>query len=1037
MASKSYRKFMATGLSAAVVASVVAPVAGAASYTDVKAGSWYEDAVNYVTEAGYMQGTGVGFEPESKMTRAQAAQLFTNIFGIADENLTEDFSDVSEKNWYHGAVAAVLEHGIMNGMGNGKFAPEANLTRGQMAAIVVRAYELEDHEGSGHSFTDIEGHMFEKEIAILADLGLIDGMGDGSFAPDAHVTRAQMAQFIYNMEAPVFPAVESVEAVDATTLEVTVDGSWTQEEVDALIATGEYELTVEGEDATHTVGKVTVKTAEASASEDTTTLVLSEISPELAAGEFTLAINGYAVEGTEFKYEAPATPEVSASAVGAKKLEVKFNKAVDTEKAKVTLKKGTSNIGLASVTFSEDKKSAILDLNGKLSEGTYTVSVEGLTGEALTSEVKVENEKVAGVELLSDNALITETNTVQVGYKVVNQYGENITSSTAMYDLVYNATSGYTVTSVDSGKATLVKTGAKAGDTFTLTLIDSKSANSTSKIVTVSDKAMTSDVVFSGIYNAKGSALNEDNKAESFFLTINAKDQYGNAVTNLAKLEDDLIVTVSNPAVLGVKDVSEAAEVQEFTTYEDADKKKHTAIALDPKTAGESIITVVSKSNGKAVSYKVTVDSGVKLDVVTLGAPNGLVAGGDTFLVPLSIADNKGNAITDASKVDGKLTFSGSGYDAIKVVSKEGSLYAEVTATETVTQTSLVITVKSQTEKYDTEVVTVKPTATAKAVIGLKSNVSSSIYADQKLSLEAKHFVVQDQYGREMDTTSEDFTATIVASDNTEKSTVSVSGLEITAGSAKGTEAVTFELDGVTNSSTDVTFRVVDRSEFVSYEVADISKLYANGTIGGTAEAPTAPSFDYEDDYATELVVNGITADGKKVQLPSSEFTVYETSAYVGYNGGVLDAVQDTDRTKTFEGSVNLIVTINETGQELTKQVVVSEATPKVAKVEAIVNSKAVTTLDYDISEDLTPGFDSTDIAGLLKVTDTYGVTNASLAVVDRVTFSNIVDKAGNDLDINVNGTASANLSSLAVGDTFDATMVVGGQSLKLAVTVK
>ncbi|MCM3733443.1 S-layer homology domain-containing protein [Fictibacillus nanhaiensis] len=431
MASKSYRKFMATGLSAAVVASVVAPVAGAAaSYTDVKAGSWYEEAVNYVTEVGYMQGTGKGFEPESKMTRAQAAQLFTNIFGIEDKNLKEDFSDVSDKAWYRDAVAAVLEHGIMNGIGNGKFAPEANLTRGQLAAIVVRAYGFEGAEGSEQSFSDIKGHMFEEEISILASLGLVNGVGAGKFAPDANVTRAQMAQIIYNIDNPgfVFPEVTAVKAVDTKTVEVTVDGAWSQEDVDALVEAG-YELTVEGK-ASHKVGKVTVKAADASASEDTTTLVLSEISPELVAGEeLSIAVDGEKVPGSEFKYEAPATPEVtSVSAINAKTIQVKFNKAI--KKSTVVNADGTLENGVISITelgtapavnadaslatLSEDGKTLTITASGSsYFNGQYTITVKSAvtdtTDKALTAyssvftNVDTNRPVVSGVEYLNIN----------------------------------------------------------------------------------------------------------------------------------------------------------------------------------------------------------------------------------------------------------------------------------------------------------------------------------------------------------------------------------------------------------------------------------------------------------------------------------------------------------------------------------------------------------------------------------------------------------------------------------------------------------
>ncbi|MFD1358997.1 S-layer homology domain-containing protein [Fictibacillus halophilus] len=436
MASKSYRKFMATGLSAAVVASVVAPVAGAAaSYTDVKDTHWAKEAIDYVSEVGYMQGNGKGFAPDTNMTRAEAAQLFTNIFGIADESLTEDFSDVSEKDWFHDAVAAVLEHEIMNGMGNDKFAPNANLTRGQLAAIVVRAYGFEGAEGSEHSFSDIEGHMFEEEISILASLGLVNGVGGDKFAPDAHVTRAQMAQIIYNIDNPAdfLPVVTAVEAVDTKTVEVTVEGSWTQEDVDALVEAG-YELTVEGEES-HKVGKVTVKAADASASEDTTTLVLSEISPELVEGEeFSLAVNGEIVEGSTFEVPVVTPKVASVSAINAKQVVVNFNKTLNSDSAVVGDASEAALYTLdgtpaTSAVLSDDKKSVTLTFAGDV-EGADQVLVVNpiVTNDKDENGAWVKTVKYSGIFSYTDSAKPVITSTSYANGKITLNFSEDLSA---------------------------------------------------------------------------------------------------------------------------------------------------------------------------------------------------------------------------------------------------------------------------------------------------------------------------------------------------------------------------------------------------------------------------------------------------------------------------------------------------------------------------------------------------------------------------------------------------------------------------------
>lgn len=433
MASKSYRKFMATGLSAAVVASVVAPVAGAASFSDVKPGAWYEGAVNYVTENGYMNGTDKGFEPMKPLTRAEAAGIFANRFDLYDTNLEADFSDVKDGAWYHNAVAAVSENGIMGSTGNDMFSPDRKITRGEMAALIVRAYGFEVEGEVEHTFTDIEGNMFENDIATLVAWGITNGKTDELFAPGDTVSRAEMAAFIQKADEAVAPipgpVVESVKAIDATSVEVTLEGTYTQEEVDAMIAAG-YELTVVAGDDVHEVGKVTVKAAEASASADTTTLVLSEISPELPAGvELSLAVNGEVVEGTEFKYEAPATPEVtSVSAITKTGVDVVLPKVevaqedfvievLDPTGKMVEVKPVNLEIGDSEITF--EFKTALTEV----ALGTWTVGGVSFDASAQAA-VQTVNASTNEVELL---------NALKSSY-FVNVNADFITSYDALLD---------------------------------------------------------------------------------------------------------------------------------------------------------------------------------------------------------------------------------------------------------------------------------------------------------------------------------------------------------------------------------------------------------------------------------------------------------------------------------------------------------------------------------------------------------------------------------------------------------------------------
>jgi trimeric autotransporter adhesin len=1074
MASKSYRKFMATGLSAAVVASVVAPVASAA-YDDVKPGAWYEEAINYVTEMGHMEGTGKGFEPGSDMTRAQAAQLFANILGLDGTGLEVDFTDVKEGAWYYEAIAAVKEHGVMNGSG-AKFNPGATLTRGEMAAIIVRAYDLSGHEGREHSFTDIEGNQFATEIAILADLGIVDGVSEGKFAPNAKVNRAQMASFIYKTEVDPFPAVTSVVAVDTKTVEVTVEGAWTQEQVDALVEAGN-ELTVEGEES-HTVGKVTVKAAEASASEDTTTLVLSEIAPELVAGEeLSLAVNGKEVPGSEFKYEAPATPEVtSVSAIKAKQVKVEFNKEIDTTKATITVKKGTSNVGVAKVTFAEDKKSAVLELNNKLTEGAYTVSVAGLTDTALTTNLVAQNERVDSIGFTSDIAL-SVTGGIEVGYQVLNQYGEDVSKS-ALADLTTSVT-GSANPSASNGVVSAAGT-YKVGDKVGVTIVDKLSGKSGVATVTVVAESKPAEISVASFYSKNSKALTEDTAATAgnFFLVVDVKDQYGKEVTDLSALNPNAFTKVVSNAGVSLGNFS----------YEVINNVKEVVIPVTfspTAVKGDYSFTLVSNSTGKSTTYSVNVAEGTKVDTVAVGTPDGLVAGNETVLIPLEVADNKGVAVSDLKTLEAGITsLNVEGATGEKLVVKEGKVYIQATTSSVAANATgnLVVTVQTETNKIATKVITVKPDAQPKAIDSLSTDVTKTLLKGEALELDWADFVILDQYGRTMDLDEDALAYRIVASDDvTVPGAVTISTADTEAdaivltGSEKGSEFINFQLQrfdvaeadfvNVNGSDTDIQFNVVAKTEFTSYEIAPIETLYAGDIT-----------------YTRDFEVYGVTSAGQKVLLPAAEYNVvFDVNSDSDTEGGAGDAVSldlnidkaantiavgedlidlvvDTASTATLpltkEYTVKVVIN-NAAATELTTKVVVSAEAPKVASFgfssTGVSTGTALSKLTFEASDvdpligNLTGALDFAELETKLHYQDQYGKKLPDIIGDAYLTFSSLADAntstdtiaAGADALINLNGSKAANVTNLEAGDTLVVKVSINGIEKSIPVEIK
>lgn len=136
--------------------------------------------------------------PEGNISRAETATIFFRLLkaDIRDGNLTADneFSDVSGGQWHNKAVSTMAKLGIVKGRRADRFAPDASITRAEFAAICAR-FSTKPVENSG-SFSDISGHWAENEIERAAAFGWISGYPDGTFRPDARITRAEAMTMI-------------------------------------------------------------------------------------------------------------------------------------------------------------------------------------------------------------------------------------------------------------------------------------------------------------------------------------------------------------------------------------------------------------------------------------------------------------------------------------------------------------------------------------------------------------------------------------------------------------------------------------------------------------------------------------------------------------------------------------------------------------------------------------------------------------------------------------------------------------------------
>ena len=170
-------------------------------FADIDKSAWYHDAVDYVLNEGMMNGTGDGnFAPDAALSRAMLVQILYNIEDKPAVETELKFSDVAEGAWYYDAVMWAAENGIVQGTGNGTFAPEREISREQMVTILYRYAGSPEVVDPVLTFADAAevSDWAKPTVAWAAENGIVQGVGDNRFAPAGGTTRAAAAQVMMN-----------------------------------------------------------------------------------------------------------------------------------------------------------------------------------------------------------------------------------------------------------------------------------------------------------------------------------------------------------------------------------------------------------------------------------------------------------------------------------------------------------------------------------------------------------------------------------------------------------------------------------------------------------------------------------------------------------------------------------------------------------------------------------------------------------------------------------------------------------------------
>ena len=172
-----------------------------AHFTDIGAGDWYHEAVDFAVENGLFGGmSATTFEPNTAMTRAMLVTVLWRYEGSPAEG-TNSFTDVPDGQWYTDAVAWAAHNGIVGGVGNNRFDPNGNITREQMATILFRysnslGLDTSDREELDY-FPDgdqVSAYAVDA-LSWAVSTGLING-SEGKLLPQGNATRAQVATIL-------------------------------------------------------------------------------------------------------------------------------------------------------------------------------------------------------------------------------------------------------------------------------------------------------------------------------------------------------------------------------------------------------------------------------------------------------------------------------------------------------------------------------------------------------------------------------------------------------------------------------------------------------------------------------------------------------------------------------------------------------------------------------------------------------------------------------------------------------------------------
>jgi len=681
------------------------------------------------------------------LTSAMALSMFSAV-AMADttapaatataKKTSADFSDLKGLDAATQAkFDAMISAGIFDGVTDTTFGLKDEMNRAQFAKVAALIMGLDINKDlKTSSFADVSVDDAANGYALpyieaLKTAGVTDGVTDTTFDPAGKVTKEQLATFLVRVLG------KDADAKAKTGTDATVSG-WAQGYVAEAL-----ELKLLSNNTDGTFG------GQANATRD-------------------LLLTG-AYEAKQQYVPAGKVSVTGAKATGVQQVTVSFNKPVDTDKAKLALTNGNTDVA-TTVKFADDKKSATMTLTDtNLRAGDYTVTMSGLdaaTVDKTTATFTAQDEQVQKIDFVSANDTIAQSKNVVLKVKATNQYGENASASAGNYNVISTDFVKMTKANDNSLLLTLNTANETAGvGIVSVTVINNDSHVTATKNFKIGTVPILTKVELGDATYSVGKSLSGTGQKATY--ALNLYDQYGSLMTYDALNANPTNLTgagttpnIPYPSVIW-NDYIDSAKVT-TTTEDDGNNMPQLKISLVgnvDKTADYKF-TVIDQA--ASATGTVSIGSSKLATKVQIGQPtDGIAAHDQDVYIPVTAYDAQGNQLSvddlvstdnvDRIKVAvaGATNPNGASHDQIEVSGEhKGTIHlTNISDAKNGAVSVNVFIATANTQSQDSKTFTVQAArvpdhikeVTAPALNGLGNGNSAFKY------------IVYDQYGKQMD----------------------------------------------------------------------------------------------------------------------------------------------------------------------------------------------------------------------------------------------------------------------------------------------